>query len=318
LSFNQQNNKSFSQEIYALPPRLQSLGRKLLRLPLFRYIKPYARQVAAVTEVPGKLLMRETHERSASCNCGMITVMSANLWHDWPLYRRLPERLNAFAHLVEEQQTDVLLLQEVVRKRDLHVGEWLADRLGMACVYSRANGHESIGFEEGLAVLSRYPLSDPQIKELSSQKNPFVRRLALGAAIDTPCGGLSAFSVHLGLMPRDNIEQQEQLRQLVNGNANGKTVVVGGDFNAHESTPQIEQAKAGWVDTYRHLHPYGEAHTHTLRLPWGGILSRRRLDYIFLHSPEPSWQVVETLHITTPGKAHSDHHAVVTRLASLN
>ncbi len=251
-------------------------------------------------------------------NCGVVTVMSANLWHDWPRYRRLPERLDAFAHLVEAERIDILLLQEVASTPDLNGGEWLADRLGMAYIYSRANGHHSIGFEEGLAVLSRFPLRGPQIRQLSSPRNPFVRRLAVGATVDTPCGELSAFSVHLGIVRRDNAEQHAQLRKLVNGNGGKTPVVVGGDFNAAESTLQIKQSKAEWLDTYRHIYPLGKAHTHSLRLPWGVMLNRRRLDYIFLHHHEPDWQVLETRHVISPGEPHSDHQAVLTRLAPLN
>ncbi len=261
--------------------------------------------------------MRGIPVNHAGDNCGAITVMSANLWHDWPRYRRLHERLYAFAQLVEAEHIDILLVQEVANTPDLHSGEWLAKRLGMAYIYSRANGHESIGFEEGLAVLSRFPLRDPQIRQLSSYHNPFVRRLAVGATVDTPCGELSAFSVHLGLIPRDNTEQHAQLRKLVNGKGGGPPVVVGGDFNASESTHQIEQSKAEWLDTYRHLYPEGNAHTHSLRMPWGLTMNRKRLDYIFLHAHEPDWHVLETRHITTPGEPHSDHHAVLTRLVPL-
>ncbi len=214
---------------------MQALARKLFRLPVFKHMKPYARQAASVMEHPGSYMMRGIPIEHADKNCGMITVMSANLWHDWPRYRRLPERLHAFAQLVEAEQIDILLVQEVANTHDLHSGEWLANRLGMAYIYSRANGHAAIGFEEGLAVLSRFPLRSPQIRQLSSSRNPFVRRLAVGATVDTPCGELSAFSVHLGLIPRDNAEQHAQLRKLVNGNASGVPVVVGGDFNAAES-----------------------------------------------------------------------------------
>ncbi len=73
--------------------------------------------------------------------CGQLTVLSANLWHDWPRFRRIKERLEDFARLAEREQADVILLQEVARTRAIRADEWLADRLGMVSVYSRANGH---------------------------------------------------------------------------------------------------------------------------------------------------------------------------------
>ena len=68
---------------------------------------------------------------------------------------RQAQRLEGFAGMVKDENVDVILLQEVTHRSEYHVDQWLSERLGMAYVYSRANGHESgIGFEEGLAVLS--------------------------------------------------------------------------------------------------------------------------------------------------------------------
>lgn len=318
MSIKREFNNSMPQGESTLSPRVQWVGRKLFRLPFLRKLKPYARKAYAVTEPPADVTFQSIPANFQERSCSTITVMSANLWHDWPLYRRLPERLNAFAYMAEEEDVDILLLQEVARTPDMQADEWLANQLGMSHVYSRANGHEAIGFEEGLALLSRFPMTDPQLKQLGVSKNPFVRRMALGAKINTPCGLLSAFSVHLGLLPKDNVKQQAHLRQWVNGSASNGSVVVGGDFNAIETSPQIKTAREDWVDTYRHLHPDGDGHTHVLRWPWGGIFRRQRLDYIFLLSQEPRWQVLETRHISTPGESHSDHHAVLTRLVSLN
>jgi endonuclease/exonuclease/phosphatase family metal-dependent hydrolase len=123
-----------------------------------------------------------------------ITVVSANLWHDWPRHRDMVERLEAFARLVEAEGADILLLQEVTRTPDLWVDEWLARRLGMAYVYARANGHQrGIGFEEGVAIFSRYPLRAPEVRQLSSPANPFVSRVALRTTIELQIGYLVAF-----------------------------------------------------------------------------------------------------------------------------
>ncbi len=56
--------------------------------------------------------MAETYKEAG---CGELTVVSANLWHDWPRFRRLKERLEVFVRLIEEQQADLILLQEVAR-----------------------------------------------------------------------------------------------------------------------------------------------------------------------------------------------------------
>jgi len=287
----------------------------MLKLPGMYRLRPWARKITAVAEIPDQPSVKRQWEREQARAFRGISVMSANLWHDWPRFRKLPERMEAFAQLVEDQGADILLLQEVARKPDLHVDEWLAERLEMGYVYSRANGHKHIGFEEGIAIFSRFPLASPSLVQLGVQGNPFVRRMALGARVDTPCGDLIAYSVHLGLRSRDNTRQVAHLRHWVSQAGPARPALVGGDFNSHETSRQIRGASSAWLDTYRDVNPDGEAHTHTLRWPWGGVIRRHRLDYIFLVSEQAEWQVLDTRHLSTPGLAHSDHHAVLTRLA---
>ncbi|MBI4770285.1 MAG: endonuclease/exonuclease/phosphatase family protein, partial [Chloroflexi bacterium] len=188
-------------------------------------------------------------------------------------------------------------------------------RLGMGAVYSRANGHETaIGFEEGLAVLSRFPLSAPDLRQLASRANPFVRRLALSALLDTPYGKLRAISVHLGLLPRQNAAQLRRLQDWVAEAPAGCPALIGGDFNSREGSARMVRARAAWLDPFRQLHPAATAVTHELRWPWGARLRARRLDYIFLRANQSSWGVLEARHVDAPGGPHSDHRAVLLRL----
>jgi endonuclease/exonuclease/phosphatase family metal-dependent hydrolase len=68
------------------------------------------------------------------------------------------------------------------------------------------------------------------------------------------------------------------------------------------------------LDTFRHLHPKADGTTHELRWPWGGLLRRHRLDYIFLRPGARGWRVLETCHLDAANGPHSDHRAVLTRL----
>jgi len=246
-----------------------------------------------------------------------LTIISANLCHGWPNQDDLLERLESFAHLVEQQNADIILLQEVSRTPEFRVDEWLSERLGMAYVYSRANGHQSIGFEEGVAVFTRYSLKAPRLKEFSNGLNPFVRRVALGALVDTPFGCIPFFSVHLGITPHGNAAQIVQLREWVSEVAGTRSAFIGGDFNTNEGTPQIRYAQGEWVDTFRHIHPHTDGSTHELRLPWGSLIKSSRLDYIFLKSGELPWRVKSAEHLDSLDGPHSDHRAVLTRLEPL-
>jgi endonuclease/exonuclease/phosphatase family metal-dependent hydrolase len=291
--------------------------RKFANLPGLRKLIPLARRVANVVESPGRLSIKALPANTARKNDDrVLTVISANLWHDWPKHRRSMERLEAFALMVEEHKVDVLLLQEVARTSNIHTDHWLANRLGMSFVYSRANGHlQGIGFEEGLAIFSRHPLGEPVLRQLSPTSNPFVHRLALGAKIATPFGDLQTFSVHLGINAKQNTRQAEHLRTWVQEVSGPMPALVGGDFNAGEFSRSIKSLRQNWLDTFRHLNPLADGTTHEIHWPWGKTFKRSRLDYIFLKAEQQKWKVLEALHLETPGEPHSDHRAVLLRLA---
>ena len=296
---------------------VKDLTQKIVSIPWLRVLRPLAEKAARVAELPGKLWFNPNPAEKISSEEGdQLTVISANLWHDYPRFRRIHARLEAFAQLVENHQADVLLLQEVARTADLWVDHWLAERLGMSFMYSRANGHQQgIGFEEGVAILSRYPLSRPVLRKLNPGSGPFVHRLAIGARIASPAGDLMAFSVHLGIKSKDNTAQANLLQDWVEGLAAESPAIVGGDFNAEESAPSIRQLKRSWLDTFRRINPLADGSTHEIHWPWGSVLRRARLDYIFLRAKQPRWAVVEARHLETPGGPHSDHRAVLLRLS---
>lgn len=299
---------------------LREFGRSRLHLPGMPAIRRLTSKLLAVTEPPRWLFMRRHPAQATARECGPLTVMSANLWHDWPRQRHMIDRLELFARLVERQRVEILMLQEVSRSTDLDVDRWLANRLGMAYVYARANGHPKNGFEEGPAIYSRFPLGQPHLKQLDDGANPFVRRLALGVEVHSPCGKLMVFSAHLGLLPHENKHHLEQLRSWVNGKAGGHSALIGGDFNSGESTPRMQQLQAEWQDTFRQVHPTAQASTHALRAPGGIMLSRQRLDYVFLKNGFKPWGVQAAGHLSPeqaglPGNlAHSDHQPVLVHL----
>jgi len=305
-------SNGFSSSLRTL---LRSTGRSILRSTLFKPVHPITRQVKCVTEPAGLLAIRSTPPLSpVEPISNDLTIISSNLYHGWPKQDTLLARLSSFVRLVEEQHADIVLLQEVSRTPGFKTDQWLSERLGFAYVYARANGHHGIGFEEGVAVFSRYPLHSPHLKEFSNKLNPFVRRIALGVFTDTPQGTLPFFSVHLGIMPQENAAQIVDLRDWVSGIAGELPAFIGGDFNTHESTPQIGYVQTKWIDTYRCLHPEQDGTTHQLNWPWGAVMHRSRLDYIFHKPGNTKWQVATAGHLETPNGPHSDHRAVLTRL----
>jgi endonuclease/exonuclease/phosphatase family metal-dependent hydrolase len=240
-----------------------------------------------------------------------LKVISANLCHPWPRLQRGEERLQQFLQLVQDHQADLLILQEVWGTRRYQVHAWLAERLAMNAVYVRTNGdYLQIGFEEGLAILSRYPLLPKGSKILRSSLHPFARRQALAATVKTPGGDLLAVSTHLSISPWCNRRQVQELIEWVEKQSSH--AIIGGDFNAPETASRIALLKQRWMDTLRHVHPvHADPTTHQIAVPFVGKL-RLRLDYLFLYQKEKLWQILNA------GKearySFSDHAAVWTHL----
>lgn len=294
---------------------IQPLINRLLKLPGLHHLKPLAQKANAVAEPVGRLSVQRLPVSIPRAASKSITIISANLWHDWPKHRQFIQRLESFAGMAKAENADVILLQEVSHRSSLHVDQWLSDHLGMAYAYSRANGHEAaIGFEEGLAVLSRFPLQNLYLQQLGSTKNIFVHRLAMGAKVLSPWGPFAAISVHLAIFKRQNLNQLIHLYSWINKIMGGLPTIIGGDFNSHEDTPQMTQVRSAWTDTFREMHPDADGTTHELCTPQGRVIKRSRLDYIFLRPGKAKWQVLETRHLDGCDGPHSDHRAVLTRL----
>jgi len=289
----------------------------VMTLPGLRRARPWARRTYAVTREAGHATLQREPRVVRPSTPTTLTILCANLWHDWPRHQRWPERVASFAQLVESVDADILLLQEVARTPRLSADRWLAERLDFALASTRANGDlDAIGFEEGPAILSRFPIRDVDVRQLTHGHNPFVRRAALAVRTETPFGPLLVVSAHLGLMQRHNAGQIRRLRTWVTEESGGAAAIVGGDFNATEHRAEMVQTRRTWTDTFRHLHPHAEAATHTRRTRHRLGWLHRRLDYVFLQQPPGvPWDVLECGHVDAPGGPHSDHRAVLVRIA---
>jgi endonuclease/exonuclease/phosphatase family metal-dependent hydrolase len=215
---------------------------------------------------------------------------------------------------VESEGADIVLLQEVFRTPEMSADGWLAERLGMSSMYSRVNGDEkTVGFEEGLAIFSRFPMFEPKARHLG-MRSGVTRRLALASEVRSHLGNFLAISVHLGLLQRRNRSQMTDLSGWVGNIARGRAALIGGDFNAHENSHQITRAQQSWVDTFRSLNPVADGTTFEVRWPWGKAMYRRRFDYIFLQQGFSDWHVLDARHVESDQLPHSDHRAVVARV----
>jgi endonuclease/exonuclease/phosphatase family metal-dependent hydrolase len=189
----------------------------------------------------------------------------------------------------------------------------------MAHAYTRANGDaERIGREEGLAIFSRYPLSEQKTILLDGG---LWRRPALGAVVRSPLGDIATYTAHLSLRPWRNRRQPAKLHAWVEATAGELPAVIGGDFNTSETARHIAALGTGasglppWIDLFRAVHPSADGTTHKIKL-FGRTVRRRRLDYLFLRPGNKNLRIANCTTITSEKIAFSDHWAVVATLST--
>lgn len=210
------------------------------------------------------------------------------------------------------RDAEILLLQEVTQAPG---GEQtLAARLAAAMDRHVAYSPAGPGvFDQGLAILSRYPLSDVSVRPLKIYDLGFRsrKRLVLAATAQTPWGPVRVFNTHLDtrLNARERLEQLDPvIREAAAFNG---PRIIGGDFNSNPfywlfrilPLPAIRPQSATMLDFMKGL-------GFTAAVPL-----QSTYDYLGMHL---DWIWVRGLNVLASRVyplAFSDHHAVWTRVA---
>jgi endonuclease/exonuclease/phosphatase family metal-dependent hydrolase len=175
---------------------------------------------------------------------GVLRLVSLNFWGtEAPLDRRLAlaeRQLRALA-------PDVIGMQEV-RPLDGRSGRSTADELaaalGLTVVYEPALRWADdqlrpgmAGGEEGLAILSRYPVLERRVLPLPEAR-PSEARILLSARLDTEAGPIWVHTTHLHYRLDDGVAREAQvtaldaaIRACGRGNDDAPQLLCG-DFNA--------------------------------------------------------------------------------------
>jgi endonuclease/exonuclease/phosphatase family metal-dependent hydrolase len=188
---------------------------------------------------------------------GGLRVVSLNMLHGFPKFEHLSNRLETIASEINRLQPDVVMLQEVPwTPKTGSVARLLAEKTGKNYVYLRANGNRwAIAFEEGSAILSRYPLVDPAYLELQPKVGGFEHRIVLCVNAVTHMGVVGLYVTHLTDGEADiNRKQSDSLMGYVSSE-NVTFAVIAGDFNARPESTQIQMLSSVWVDTFARTHP---------------------------------------------------------------
>lgn len=209
---------------------------------------------------PAEPRLAEAAPTAAAPVTERLRVLQLNVFHGYPdpegrlvVQGRPSDRLRRAEHLATEVsrlQPDVLVLQEAWCAVDEGcLADRLAHRLGFHAVYARANGSlRWLGFEEGSAILSRFPIADPHVWPLGPDRDAFERRIALTARIDHPGLPFELVGVHLANGDTDLAGAQASgLLKRLGGPE--RPVVVAGDLNLpSDHTVLTRFQEAGYRD----------------------------------------------------------------------
>lgn len=226
-----------------------------------------------------------------------VRVLTLNIWQEQgPWERRLALTHQRLAQL----KPDIVCLQEVREKAGMipNQAHMLAEQLGMSWTWEVAQPWG--GGEEGLAILSRFPITDREAREL-----PFTegrsRRVCLGAALDVgaedPCW---VFTTHLAWRLADGVLREAQVLELERFVAERSkdskvATILTGDFNAPPDADEIrflrglttlDGRRTYYQDAFGVSNPGVAGHTWCKENPYtsqlGWLEPDRRLDYIFV------------------------------------
>lgn len=229
-----------------------------------------------------------------------LRLVTFNLLHGGPWARftgedyHLERRLGMIIEDLRALEPDVLALQESpITCRHGDVAARIGQALGLQPVHARATERVfplrflgrlvvgALGFVEGPAILSRFPITATAVHDLPRCRRWFDPRVVLSADVATPAGTVAVFSTHTS---RDDC-QTRRVAELAHQHPGGHPVVVMGDLNTGEAAPALEAfLDQGFVDAFRATNPTAAGPTVWQRIEAPAPTVFRRVDYVFLRA----------------------------------
>ncbi|MCD6291132.1 MAG: endonuclease/exonuclease/phosphatase family protein [Anaerolineae bacterium] len=287
----------------------------------------------------------------------LIRIATLNTWHGLDpshgliqlhSYETAAQREARYQALIEELRIlapDIVGLQEANPLPDY--AHRIAADLGYDEIHQVANGGIKFfgwgiptNVNEGLVILARKELHLERIdaRRLSGAWYSFhcdrfsfqlsETRYALAGRIIVQGYPLYIFDVHLHAGANGSERRQREVGTLLSFIAetasNGTPIVLMGDFNAAEDTPEIRMIlKAGFQDAFRRAHPDDPGYTWNPRENPNArreeqatsAASLQRIDYVFLRATSGQWHILQSqvaFQQTALNVYPSDHFGVLT------
>jgi endonuclease/exonuclease/phosphatase family metal-dependent hydrolase len=299
--------------------------------------------VSKLPFIAGLLICLSAGQVSAGSEDGVrpLRVVTYNLLHDgagsgfFDGHTRLEERLEMTIRELQTLDPDIVAVQEASdSRRHGNVPERLARALGFHVVFAPATEHlfnvwpldrlvvGLLGFKEGSAILSRFPIMASQVYDLPRCRSWIDRRILLRAELSTAWGPLQVFSTHTA---RGEECQVERVGEIVRDQLGAGPLLLMGDFNTPDTSNGLTTLRneAGFVDAFRIANPEAQGPTVWQRIEGPDSTVSRRVDFILLRNGRESTATVLSSRIVLdrPGQLPdgsplwpSDHYGVLAEL----
>lgn len=184
-------------------------------------------------------------ESSAVSGKGKLRVMSYNIHIASPPAKPGVIDVDAIVKTIAGQKPDLVALQEVDvntgRSGEINQAEMIARKLKMNFFFAKAIDHD--GGDYGVAILSRYPLSDTKIHRLTTiEGSKGEPRVLATATIKLPGGSIIKFgSTHLDALGTA-VNREKQIAEINTISQNESLpLIIAGDFNDTPGSVTINQ-----------------------------------------------------------------------------
>jgi maltose 6'-phosphate phosphatase len=279
---------------------------------------------------------------------GEYLILTINL-HTYQESRQ-SEKFNMIADVIGKMDIDFIAFQECAQHKDAAIHQGIIRKDNMALIisdrimekyqvqYDFAWNWAHYGWtvwEEGVAVLSKYPVVQSEDRYVSQNTNTgsITSRKVIWASCQSPDGLFNIFSAHIHW--RTSVSDEEQNNQvrniqiMVDGKDSLNTdafSLVCGDFNGNPTSeyPWSEgyntmMRKGDYTDSFLEMYPDANQKPALSKYNTIGGDLPGRIDYVFMKK-HPRLKVMDSQIIFTGDVVGtvSDHFGVLTRVAVIN
>ena len=216
-----------------------------------------------------------------------FSVLTINLKHPITGMDEAVQRLQIVADGIIDRQPDVVAMQEVIKDGDQpSFAEQLGTLTGYEWVWEYTFTVPTL-FDEGLGILSRWPILWSGSAELRHLDLIIFRRRVLGARVQSPHGDLQLFCTHMTTDSDATVEadQAVDVFNFMQANPSPLAGFLAGDLNSEPDTLAMrffrgeashEGVTGNLVDSWMTINPNDDGFTIHSDNP------TRRIDYIYL------------------------------------